>query len=210
VYLRSTALVAAAFGALAGLVAAGTFTRLDQWAVDRLMVAGDFHHAPYPAWRSAVPLLGARWDSVLGSVADIVTLPASPLIALAILAWLRRLDLVVVWVLADAVEFLCKHALTRPWLYDGDYHIRSFDTSFPSGHALRTVLLAAAVAAAYPRARALVYAWAAASIVLLLVAGWHTPTDLAGGVLLALLGLLGARGARALRARGLRAGARAA
>jgi hypothetical protein len=49
-------------------------------------------------------------------------------------------------------------------------------------------------------------AWAVASIVLLQLAGWHTPTDVLGGVLLGLLALLGARGAGALRARRLARG----
>jgi hypothetical protein len=44
--------------------------------------------------------------------------------------------------------------------------------------------------------------WAIASLTLVLLAGWHTPTDIAGGLLLAALALLGARCAGALRGRG--------
>ena len=63
----------------------------------------------------------------------------------------------------------------------------AFQSSFPSGHALRSVLLAAAVAAVWPFARRWVAAWAAASLVLLELSGFHVPSDIAGGLLLALL-----------------------
>jgi hypothetical protein len=46
------------------------------------------------------------------------------------------------------------------------------------------VIVAAAVAWAWPRGRRFAVAWAIVSIVLLQLAGWHTPTDIAGGVLL--------------------------
>jgi membrane-associated phospholipid phosphatase len=109
--------------------------------------------------------------------------------------------LAVFLVAATAVETLCKDVLDRPALYDGARHITGFDSSFPSGHTIRTVLVAAAFA------RPWAAAWAVASIVLLQLAGWHTATDIAGGLLLAALALLGARGAaRALRARGLLGG----
>ena len=148
---------------------------------------------------SLVPLLGAHWDTWLGSIADIVTLPASFLVSLAIVAWRSRL-LAVALLAAVAVEVVCKELIDRPALYDGAFHISAFDSSFPSGHTLRTVLVAAAV---WPLLRGWAVAWAVASIVSLQLAGWHTPTDILGGVLLALLALLGARGAGALRARRL-------
>jgi hypothetical protein len=49
------------------------------------------------------------------------------------------------------------------------------------------VLLAATVAAVWPAAGRWVAAWAAASLVLLEIDGMHVPTDIAGGLLLALL-----------------------
>jgi membrane-associated phospholipid phosphatase len=82
----------------------------------------------------------------------------------------------------------------------------NFDSSFPSGHTLRIVLL---VGALYPLLRGWVVAWAVAAVALILLAGWHVPTDVAGGLLLGALGLLGGRAAGALRARGLRRAARA-
>jgi membrane-associated phospholipid phosphatase len=193
VFRASALLLSGAFAALAAAVSAGAFTRLDQWATDHLMPGGSFHHGKPPLIDGLVPLLSSGWGSGWGVAANIVTLPASFLIALAIVVVVCSRVLGVALVAAVAVEVICKQVLTKPALYDGSFHIAAFDTSFPSGHALRTVLVAAAVAWRWQRARVLAIVWALASIVLLLLAGWHTPTDLAGGVLLAALALLGAR-----------------
>ena len=48
-------------------------------------------------------------------------------------------------------------------------------------------LVAAVAVAVWPRLRWTLWAWLAAAIVLLELAGFHTPTDLASGLLLALL-----------------------
>jgi hypothetical protein len=192
-------LLAGAFAALAVLVAAGAFTHLDQWSVDHLMPGGDFHHGKEPLSDGLVPLRDAAWGNGWRIAADIITLPASFLIALVIVVACSR-PLAVALLAAVAVEVLCKEFLTRPALYDGAFHITGFDNSFPSGHALRALLVAAAVSTRWPRTRVFVAAWAAATISLLLLAGWHVPTDLAGAIVLA---LLGAGSARALRRRRL-------
>jgi Co/Zn/Cd efflux system component len=49
------------------------------------------------------------------------------------------------------------------------------------------VLVALVVAFVWPAAARWVGAWAAASLVLLEIDGFHVPTDIAGGLLLALL-----------------------
>jgi membrane-associated phospholipid phosphatase len=166
------------------------------------MPGASFHHAPERLLDGLVPLAHSHWDSAYAVAANIVALPASFVLALAMVIWCSRV-LGVALVAAVAVEVLCKELLTRPALYDGSFHITSFDSSFPSGHALRTVLVAAAIARAWPRSRSIACAWAVASIVLLDLAGWHTPSDLAGGVLLGALALLGARAAGALGGRRL-------
>ena len=197
--LRRAALLAIAFATLAALVGAGLLTRFDQWGVDHLMPGADFRAGEPTFAESLVPLLGAHWDTWLGGVADIVTLPASFLISVAIVAWRSRV-LALALIAAVAVEAVCKELIERPGLYDDAFHIAALDSSFPSGHTLRAVIVAAAV---WPALRGWAIAWAVASIVLLQLAGWHTPTDILGGVLLGLLALLGARGAGALRARRL-------
>ncbi|HZC30218.1 MAG TPA: hypothetical protein VE261_01790, partial [Gaiellaceae bacterium] len=100
------------------------------------------------------------------------------------------------WAIGNVVEELCKLTLTRPALYHGGIHLVAFDHSYPSGHTIRAVVLAAA----WPPARP----WAVAAIAMLEIGGFHVPTDIAGGLLLAAALLAGRRLARR---RGGRAGA---
>jgi membrane-associated phospholipid phosphatase len=197
---RSGFVVAAAYALLAGLVAAGAFHSLDQWAVRHLMPGLKPSPDDASLLDSLVPLLGSDWGDGWSVAANVVALPGSFLISLALVAWRSRI-LAVLLLGAVAVEVVCKEVLTKPALFLDGVHVGPFDSSFPSGHTLRIVMLAGAL---YPLLRGWVVAWAAAAIALILVAGWHTPTDIAGGLLLGALGLLCARGAGALRARGLR------
>ena len=193
--LRSAVALAASFATLAALVAAGALTRVDQWGVDHLMPSSGFRHARVGLLEAAVPLLHQRWDSPLALATNVVTLPASALLSLAIVVAASRVvgfGLLAAWAAGSAVELVCKHVLVRPALHDGAFHVVAFDSSFPSGHALRAVLVAGALAAVWPRTRLPALVWVAASVVLLLLAGWHTPTDLAGGLLLGGVALMGA------------------
>jgi membrane-associated phospholipid phosphatase len=181
-----------AFAALAVLVAAGAFTGLDQWAVDHLMPGGSFTAHEPSLVDALVPLHATHWHDPWSVAVNVVTLPASFLIALALVAWRSRL-LAALLLAAVAVETLSKHFLDRPALHHGSLHVVGFDDSFPSGHALRAVIIAAVFLSP------LSVAWAVAALVLLELAGWHTPTDIAGGIVLALLALLGARALRGRR-----------
>jgi membrane-associated phospholipid phosphatase len=101
-------------------------------------------------------------------------------------AWkLRDVTWIAAWVAAVAVELVFRHAMTRPALYRHGVHLVAFDTSWPSGHALRSAIVVAALVAAWPRLRVPLLVWLAAVAVLLELAGFHTPTDVAGGLLLA-------------------------
>src|SRR4029078_7444422 len=59
----------------------------------------------------------------------------------------------------------------------------TFDSSFPSGHMLRAILITGAVAAVIPALRFALRVWCVAVAACLLVNGWHLPTDIAGGIL---------------------------
>lgn len=189
----SLALTAAAFAALGALVATGALTGIDQWACDHLMpLAGGTSGGQPTFLETLVPLFHASWQPAGVAVTQIVTLPGQVLISLALVsvgAWkLRAPAWVAAWVGAAAVEVVIRHTLTRPALYRDGVHVTAFDSSWPSGHTLRCALVAAVLAAAWPRARTALVAWLVAAAVLLELAGFHTPTDVAGGLLLALLG----------------------
>jgi membrane-associated phospholipid phosphatase len=211
VSLRSTvAGLAAVYAALAVLVATGALNGVDQWAIDHLMAIVGSGESPSLV-EAAVPLLHAGWHSWVSVVANIVTVPAQAFVSLAIVVAVRRRTWLAAWLAGNAIELLCKHVIVRPPLYGSHGHLFGFDSSFPSGHALRAVIVALALAAVWPRARPLLAAWVVASLVLLVAGGHHVPSDIAGGVVLAgfvvaALGLLARGGAaRALGARGLRA-----
>jgi len=188
------------FAALAIAVATGALTGLDQWAVDHVTPGGHFTGGE-PSLRDAlIPLAGTHWDSAWSVLVNVIAAPASFLVAFVIVAWRSRV-LAVLLVAAVAVETLCKDLLTRPELHHGARHIVAFDDSFPSGHALRAVVVAGALVSPWAAA------WAIAAIALLQLAGWHTPTDIAGGLLLGASALLArGRAARALRGRRLARG----
>lgn len=185
------AAVAAAFAALAVLVASGALTGLDQWACDHLMPFAGKPGPPPTLLESLVPLLHAGWHPAGAAIAQIVTLPGQAVVSFLLVlfgAWkLRALGWIFAWVAAVGVELLCRHVLARPALYRGGVHVTAFDSSWPSGHALRCALVAAVFAAAWPCLRWALGAWLVAAVVLLLLGGFHTPTDLAGGLVLALL-----------------------
>jgi membrane-associated phospholipid phosphatase len=140
---------------------------------------------------SVVPLFHAQFHPAGAAIAQIVTLPAQVFVSfllVAAAAWkLRNANWFALWIAAVAVELVFRHALTRPALYRHGVHLVAFDTSWPSGHALRGAIVAAALAAAWPRLRVPLVVWLAAVAVLLELAGFHTPTDVAGGLLLALV-----------------------
>jgi membrane-associated phospholipid phosphatase len=192
-----------AVAALAGLVASGAATPLDQWAVNHAMPFAPSPSGPPTTIESVVPLLHAPFHPVGAGVTEIVTLPGQVLISLALVAlaawklWTRRRVLAAVcwtaaWLIAVAVEIAFRHTLTRDPLYRHGVHLVGFDASWPSGHALRCALVAAALAVAWPRLRIPLAVWLAAVVVLLELAGFHTPTDLVGGLLLATAAAAGA------------------
>ena len=194
----------AAFAALAVLVAHGSLTGFDQWAIDHAMANVRRAGTAPTLGDGLVPLLGAHWDSWLDVVTNIVTAPASLLLSLLIvgagLVELRRRGRpraatawAAAWLAGNLVEWLCKSTLQRPALYRHGLHLSAFDTSFPSGHTIRSLLIVAVVATAWPAHRLWAAVWAAATIVLLEVDALHTVTDLAGGILLTVLLVSAAR-----------------
>lgn len=145
---------------------------------------------------SVVPLLHVSFHPFGHALAELVTLPGQVVLSFLLVVAAARglwahgylaaaLAWPIVWVLATLVELAFRETLTRPALYRHGVHLVAFDTSWPSGHTLRCSIAAAALAAAWPRLRILFALWLAAVVVLLVLAGFHTVTDVVGGLLLA-------------------------
>ncbi len=194
---------AAAFTMLAVLVGSGAATHLDQWAVEHAMpLAGVPSTAP-TSLESVVPLLHAPFHPLGVGVAEIVMLPGQVVFSLLLVLaaawrlWTRgRVEAAVCWTAAwfgsVAVELVFRQTLTRQPLHRDGVHLVGFDSSWPSGHALRCAIVACALAAAWPRLRIPLAIWLATVVVLLELGGFHTPTDVVGGLLLATAAAAGA------------------
>lgn len=190
--LRASAAAAAAFAALAGLVAAGAINGIDEWAVYHAMPGARFTGGTSSLVDAVIPLHHVHWHGAVHIAAELVTLPAAFMTAtlLLVLCCLRlggrrAAALAAVYVIANVIEAVTKLTLTRPALHHGHLHLAALDSSYPSGHTIRAFLVAAGVALAWPALRLLARAWAACAVVMLEVGGFHVPSDIAGGLLLA-------------------------
>ena len=195
---RRTVTAAAAltvmFCVLGALVGLGKLDSIDGYAVRHLM--------PFRASDSG----GSSLLGTLVSYHDrefhpgrVLRLPASALLSTVIVLlvcfvlWThgqRRWALL--WIgafgIGNIVELGSKKVITKPLIYamtDGEITPVGLRHSFPSGHALRAVLVAALVTTAWPRLWPLVATWVFAVFVTLELDGIHTISDLVGGLLLA-------------------------
>jgi membrane-associated phospholipid phosphatase len=210
-------MLAACFGALAALVVVGALTDFDQYAVghwmpgpvSRLTTAtqsSGITHAFYTPFSRG----SSWWQKVL----ELWTYPGSVLVsgvfvvvAYLLLARCRRWRAGVAWgaawLVANMVEVASKRELHRPALYatskgGARIDIEGFESSFPSGHAARSILVAALAAYLWRRVRWLALFWAALALPFLVVSAKHTPTDVIGGIFLGALTLFTARRAAVL------------
>lgn len=205
---RDTRVAAAGFALLfagmAVLVARGAVGGLDQQAVDHLMPGLSSHSRAVSFLDGLLPFrLTDQSGRLIRIASQLVTLPAAavPSVALVSLCvwvlWRRAADRIAALVAfafgaANLAEIVVKHLLVRPDLYlhtrdDGPFLLHGFDSSYPSGHMLRAVLVAAAVALNWPRLTSWLCAWCGLAAIMLEVAGYHTPSDIAGGLVLGAL-----------------------
>ncbi|MGN6797800.1 MAG: phosphatase PAP2 family protein [Gaiellaceae bacterium] len=185
--------LAIAGGLLAALVATlsttGVLRGVDQYAVDHWMPWLRARHHPLVTFGGlTIPSLD---PPAVHSALELWVYPAAVLpslvIVLAAVVRLPRRDAIVwcgLWCAGNVVEVVGKLVLDRPRLYHHGRHVSIFDTSLPSGHTIRAFILAGAAATAWRSGRfALV--WAATTPFTLVVSGWHTPSDVAAGVFVA-------------------------
>jgi hypothetical protein len=199
--VRPAAIVsAAAFAGVAAAVQLGAFKALDQWAIDHVMPwTSPELHSSSTLLSSLLPFTSATPRSEIP--AEVWLYPASvPVTALVtagccLYLWRSRQRLAALawagaWLLVDAIEVLGKETIRRPTphLTREGYLIpmSTFNHSFPSGHALRALLLAALVVVLWPRVLSPATAWLAAALPLLVVTNAHAPSDVVGTVFLSL------------------------
>lgn len=202
---RSAALVVAGLVAalvvLSVLVAAGSLNGVDQFSVDHLMPwlrPRSQGHGGIAGFYRPFYLDTATWTKLL----DLWTYPCSLLISALVVIWAAfalwpRYGLVVAltpavaWVIGNGVEVVGKGTLTRPPLYGTSFgqkvHIQAFDDSFPSGHTIRGVIVAFAVALLFTRWWKWVLVWCALVGPALVLQSSHTITDVVGGLLIGLI-----------------------
>ncbi len=200
--LPAALVLGAGFASLAGLVAAGSLSGVDAYVLrhwTQSLTPARAAHEPALAG-ALVPFYGLDHPSGLDFATAGVTLPGYILVSCALVAggvWLlaRRglageaATWAAVFVAGNVVEVVSKHLLTRPPLRapspGGLVHVVALDASYPSGHALRIVLVAALVVRLRPRLWPAAVLWVAAAAALLVASRAHTVTDVAGGMLLA-------------------------
>ena len=144
------------------------------------------------------PVAGGHGHRHLREFTEILLFPAAPLVAailmggLSVLFYRRgRVSSAIAWpaVLAVGfvVELLAKLVVSQDhnnaWSLMGGL---SLDSSYPSGHMLRAILLVFAATSLWPRFSSLVVVVFCGVGFMLLVNGWHTPTDILGGMLIGL------------------------
>jgi membrane-associated phospholipid phosphatase len=168
---------ATAFVALAVLVDITDFDRVNSFAVNNLQ-----------------PLAGGNGRPQMRDWTEVLISPAGPMITALVIAAAaicllarRQTRAAAAWPaalgLALVVEIVCKLVVGQH--RSGIWHGfgLTFDSSFPSGHMLRAILITGAVAAVIPALRLGLGLWCVAVAVCLLINGWHLPTDIAGGIL---------------------------
>ena len=167
----------------------------DQYAVN--------HWMPGLAPGSAKPTLQGGLVPYHGiDASDVVTFPGGFLVSLLLVLLAALLldrrgrgRLGAIWVglflAGTAIEVLCKTVISRPTLHAAEHghlvKVAFLENSFPSGHTLRSLVVAAVLAALLPKRWAtVVWIWAGAVLVDLLVDGIHAPTDIIAGAILAI------------------------
>jgi membrane-associated phospholipid phosphatase len=200
---RAIAATAAALAVLTALMLGGVLTGLDEWGLDHVMPALDPRARANgivslnSIWRP-FPLDVPWWQKLL----DLYTYPASVLVSgllvsigcVVLVRRGRRLPALVwlgAWLAGSGIEVIGKHVLTRPSLFWTNgrirLHVVPYANSYPSGHTVRAVVVAAMIAYVWRRAREPVAVWLAFVPVCLVIAAAHTITDVIGGLLLGAL-----------------------
>lgn len=197
--MRLASLLAAAFAALTIAVAAHALRPADRFAIDHLQpftndnVAGTI--APAQPQRALRPVIAGE-RSPAESAAAVAFAPADAASALVLAAGaallLRRRGrswaASGAWVAAVVVSLAVEGAgkLVVPQLaFTPPSTILGVEIAgtYPSGHTMRAVLVAAMAVVLWPRLRPVAVLWVAYVTAVLELGGLHLPSDIAGGLL---------------------------
>jgi membrane-associated phospholipid phosphatase len=200
----------AAFVALGFAISVGVLRGFDQWSVDHVMI---WVGAGQPSWISTnLPLFPSGYHPLhpFGALAvNVVRLPASvgpwmllygAALALLLRRGLRTATVAFAGIGAAGVviELGGKHLVERSpvTLTVGSSvgQVDALTASFPSGHMLRGVLLAGVLAFLWPRLFPLLVAWVALLGPMLVLGGVHLPSDVLGGLVIAIALVVTANG----------------
>jgi membrane-associated phospholipid phosphatase len=129
------------------------------------------------------PLRGTSWQHLT----DPVEAPFAALLMVVALLRLRdRPRLAAAWAAAFAasfvIELIGKAVIQRPFA-NPSHPLWIVHGTFPSGHTMRAVIVAGALAAAWPRAGRPLAAWALVTAALVELTGMHVMSEVAGGLL---------------------------
>jgi membrane-associated phospholipid phosphatase len=197
--MRRASVLAAAFAILTVAVAAHALRPVDRFGIDHLQefapenVAGTI--APALPQRALEPIIEGH-RSPAEAVAAIVFAPADSISALVLAAGAAGLLLVrrrpwtvaAVWPAAVAGGLLVE-ALGKRFIPQIQFSPPSttfgitLQNTYPSGHSMRAVIIAAMVTAFWPRLRPIAVAWVVYVVAVLELGGLHVLSDIAGGLL---------------------------
>ncbi len=216
--MRLAWILAAAFALLTLAVAAHALRPVDRYAIDHLQpfssddlastIAPALPQRAFHRHVDSLRTLGETAAALLYAPADSISAVVLAAGAAAVLRLRgRRWRVAGVWLAAVAaglaVEGAGKLLLTQiPIGPPGSVFGVTLNGTYPSGHTIRAVIVAAMATALWPRVRLIAAAWVVYITVLLELGGLHVPSDIAGGFL--------AGGALACAAAALQSGGRAA
>ena len=198
--MRLALVLLAAFLVLTGLVAAHALRPVDRYAVHHLMpyasdsVAGTI--APSEPENAVKPIVHGH-RSPAQSIAALAFAPADSISALLLAAaatvvvrrrrgpWRAGLVWIAALVAGLAVEGLGKMLIPQiKFTYSSVVLGVKIVGTYPSGHTMRSVIVAIMITSLWPRLRPLAIAWVLYITAVLELGGLHVPSDIAGGYLI--------------------------
>ena len=198
--MRLALVLLAAFLVLTGLVAAHALRPVDRYAIHHLMpyasdsVAGTI--APSEPENAVKPIVHGH-RSLAQSIAALAFAPADSISALFLAAvttivirrrrgpWRAGLVWVAALLAGLAVEGLGKMLIPQiKFTFSSVVLGVKIEGTYPSGHTMRSVIVATMIVSLWPRVKPLAIAWVLYVTAVLELGGLHVPSDIAGGYLI--------------------------